>query len=322
MRTYTQLTYEQRYQIYALMKAGHTQKTIASIVETSPSTICREIKRNKGLRGYRPKQAQRLYTKHRMNSYRPMKLTSEMKSTINTWLVEGWSPEQIHGRLNAQGQRIVSHEWIYQYIWKDKHNGGGLYKHLRHGHKRYRKRYGSYDNRGQIKNRVSIDQRPSIIDDRQRMGDWEIDTVIGRHHQKALVTIVERYTRLTLIELVSRKTAQAVSKATTKLLKPFQSHTLSITADNGLEFADHHNISKNLSTKFYFAHPYHSWERGLNENTNGLIRQYLPKGSSFNCVDNKQIQSIQDKLNNRPRKCLGFKTPNEVFFKKEVKNAA
>lgn len=188
-----------------------------------------------------------------------------------------------------------------------------MYKRLRHQHKKYRKRYGSPKREFSIKNRVFIDERPEIVDQKTRIGDWEIDTIIGGGRQQAIVTIVERVSKKVAMAQVIRKTADLVSEATIKLLKPFPNATFTITGDNGTEFAYHEKIAKELETDFYFAHPYHSWERGLNENTNGLIRQYLPKGCSFSKIKDNELNLICEKLNNRPRKSLDYSTPNEIF---------
>ncbi len=188
-----------------------------------------------------------------------------------------------------------------------------LYRHLR-CQKPRRKRYGAPSRRGQIPAQVFIDQRPAIVDTRRRFGDWEVDTVIGKQHRQVLVTLVERKSKLTLIARVVRKTAEAVAEAIIRLLKPLAQWVHTITADNGREFAQHQKIARALHAKFYFAHPYSSWERGLNENTNGLIRQYFPKQHDFRTITQRQIDRVMDKLNNRPRKCLGVKTPNQVFF--------
>ena len=312
MRIYTQLTNEQRYQIYILMKAGHTQSQIATQIGVHKSTISRELRRNRGLKGYRPKQAHSLCLQRRR-----LKATSRIDST--TWITverllrEDWSPEQISGWLKSHQQLSISAEWIYQYVLSDKHSGGDLYKHLR-CQKQRKKRYGIYSRRGQIPNQVSIDQRPAIVDARTRFGDWELDTVIGSNHQQALVTLVERKSRLTLIAKVVRKTAEHVADSIVNLLAHIKPWVHTLTADNGKEFAQHADIAKQLEAKFYFAHPYASWERGLNENTNGLIRQYFPKKHDFTTITDQQIEHVMDRLNNRPRKCLGFKTPNEVFF--------
>lgn len=191
--------------------------------------------------------------------------------------------------------------------------GGNLYCHLC-CQKQHRKRYGSYSRRGQLINRVSIDERPAVVDGRSRFGDWELDTIVGKGHKQAIVSITERKSRLTLIHKVERKTASNVTKAILKLLTPIASHVHTLTSDNGKEFAGHETITKGLGARFFFAHPYASWERGLNENTNGLIRQYFPKHRDFTTITHAEITQVMNKLNNHPRKCLGIKTPNQVFF--------
>ncbi len=312
MSNYTQLTREQRYQIYALMKAGLCQTEIAKVVSVHKSTISRERRRNRGLRGYRPKQA------HHFAEIRRAK-TARARISPDTWILvesllrEDWSPEQISGWLVSEFQITVSHESIYQFILKDKRLGGNLYLHLRCKKKR-RKRYGSTSHRGQLLNRVSIDQRPAIVDTRSRMGDWELDTIIGKGHKQAIVSLTERKSRLTLLAKVKRKTAELTSRSIRRLLEPIASKVFTLTSDNGKEFAKHQEIATALRANFYFAHPYSSWERGLNENTNGLIRQYFPKKHDFTTITEKDISMVINKLNNRPRKCLGFKTPNQVFF--------
>jgi IS30 family transposase len=309
---YKQLTQEERYQISALLKAGHAQSEIAMILNRDKSTISRELRRNTGLRGYRPKQAQRLAAERRQSKIQP-RITDAVWVSVERLLRQDWSPEQISLWLKAEKQIVISHEWIYQYVLQDKHFGGELYRHLR-CQKQRRKRYGSYNRRGQIVDRVSIDDRPAIVDRRSRIGDWELDTIIGKNHQQAIVSLSERKSRFTLIHKVERKTAQCVSRAIIKLLKPFSDRVITLTSDNGKEFAEHKKIADKLNAKFYFAHPYASWERGLNENTNGLIRQYFPKGSDFTNITQKEINQVMRKLNNRPRKCLGIKTPNQVFL--------
>ena len=276
------------------------------------STISRELNRNKGLRGYRPKQAQRFTQLRRVSK-------ANKRISVNTWnfvtklLVEDWSPEQISTWLKIEKNIYVSHERIYQYVLQNKSHGGQLYTHLRCKKKR-RKRYGKYDRRGQLLNRVSIENRPAIVDSKGRYGDWEVDTIIGKSHQQAIVSLTERKSRLSLIRKVERKTADLVGKAVIDLLNPISQLVHTITADNGKEFAKHESISKQLQTDFFFAHPYSSWERGLNENTNGLIRQYFTKKQNFTTITDDQILLAMEKINNRPRKCLGFKTPNQVFF--------
>lgn len=322
MSVYTQLTRDQRYQIYAFLKAGFSQMAIAKEIGVHKSTVSRELSRNHGKRGYRPKQAHRLAANRRMVARKHVKLTPRLIALIESLIKQELSPEQVSGFLKRASRFTISHEAIYQHILKDKAHGGKLYQHLRHANKKRKKRYGSYDRRGQIVDRVSIDERPAIVDAKKRFGDWEIDTVIGKNHKGALITIVERKSKYTLIKRLAKKTADLVAKATVDLLSPFSKRVLTITSDNGKEFSQHNVIAKELKSNFFFAHPYHSWERGLNENTNGLIRQYFPKSTNFQLVTDEQIQTVMDRLNNRPRKTLGFKSPNEVFLGIKFKLAA
>lgn len=292
-------------------------KAIAINVSTSTSTISREIKRNTGLRGYRPKQAhEKAQERHKVKSKR-IRLSEEIKLLIKQQLcsVES-SPEQISGRLKVEHQLLISHESIYRYLLADRQDGGKLYLHLRHKHKKYRKRYGSTDRRGQIIGRISIDDRPSIVEEKIRIGDFEGDLVIGKNHKGALATLVDRHSKYSLIAKVTNKSANNVTNAIITILSPIKERLHTITFDNGKEFAHHQTMADKLAVNVYFAHPYHSWERGLNEHTNGLIRQYFPKGSSFENITNEQIMIVQNKLNHRPRKILGYKTPHEVFYAK------
>ena len=233
-----------------------------------------------------------------------------------------WSPMQISGWLLNENSELLSHESIYLHIWKDKFTGGNLYTNLRRQGKKYDKRRNGKSTRGQIKNRVSIDDRPKIVDDKSRIGDWEIDTVIGKGHSGALVTIVDRVTKFTVSKQVDSKSADDVTKATISLLKPYKDIVHTITADNGKEFAYHEKISEALETEFYFAHPYSSWERGLNENTNGLLRQYFPKKTDFKNVSQKEVSFAVKRLNTRPRETLGFKTPDYLLNKMRAKLVA
>lgn len=306
---YTHLTQEERYQIYALKKAGHTQNEIANVLERSESTISRELARNRGGCGYRPKQAQSMAVDRRAMNARTIDDTTWQ--FVREMLMLQWSPEQISGHA------AISLETVYQRVYADKRTGGLLWKNLR-CQKQRKKRYGKVDRRGMIPNRLSIDDRPAIVETRSRIGDWEADTIIGKNHRQAIVSIVERKTGLTLIRKVERKTAQAVSQAMTKLLKPYLRKVHTITSDNGREFAGHEEIAATLKADFYFAHPYSSWERGTNENTNGLIRQYFPKNRDFTTITQQEIDTAMERLNNRPRKRLGYQTPNQVFFKSGV----
>jgi len=315
--SYKQLTREQRYHIYGLWCAGYIQTEIAKAVGVHKSTIGREIRRNSRWNGYYPEHAQGFSDDRRSWAKKQIKFTEVVETFVREKLLEDWSPEQISGYVKKEGLFSISHERIYQFILSDKQKGGELYKHLRHQHKKYRKRYGSPKRQGPIKNRIFIDDRPSIVNEKKRIGDWEIDTIIGKNHQQAIVTIVERVSKKAVLKKVSAKTAQLVSDATITGLKRFSDCVLTITGDNGSEFAHHQKISESLGTDFYFAHPYASWERGLNENTNGLIRQYLKKGADFHGVTDKELEMIMDRLNNRPRKLLGYATPNEVFSQAE-----
>ena len=310
--SYTQLTEVERYQIQSFLKAGYTQKAIAQELRRNPGTISREPGRNTGLRGYRPQQAHRLASERKQH-HTCLRLSELTWQRVETLLREEWSPEQISGWLTNTGLQSVSPEWIYQYILTDKKAGGDLHTYLRCQKKR-KKRYGSPDNRGQLKNRVSIDVRPDIVDELTRVGDWEMDLIIGRLGGVVLMTAVERKTRFTVIGQAPNKTAEAVKNTILEALSPFGARIKTLTYDNGKEFAFHEAISEQLNAEAYFAHPYHSWERGLNENTNGLIRQYAPKGSSFDDMTQTDVRKIMDKLNNRPRKCLDFKTPNQLMF--------
>ena len=313
MRTYQQLTYEQRCQISALMKSGCSQRKIAMTIGTTQSTVSRELGRNAGARGYRHKQAQVKTQQRRAEAVQRTKMTSVMVKTIESKLRIEWSPEQISGWLLNDREELISHESIYLHIWADKQAGGDLYTHLRRQGKKYDKRRNGKSTRGQIKNRVSIDDRPKVVEDKSRIGDWEIDTVIGKGHSGALVTIVERVTKLTVSSRVNSKSAADVTRATIALLKPYEDVVHTITADNGKEFAYHEEISKALSVDVYFAHPYSSWERGLNENTNGLLRQYFPKNTDFKKVEQIEVRRAVRRLNSRPRKDLDFKTPAQLM---------
>lgn len=243
----------------------------------------------------------------------PLRIDGSTWATIEFLISEYWSPEQIAGWMKLEMDISVSHEWIYRHILVDKQSGGDLYRHLRCRKKR-KKRYGSNDRREEIRNKVSIDERPPIVETKERLGDWEADTIIGKRHKQAIVSVTERKSRLSLIYKVEQKTSDQVTKAISKLLFPIKHNVQTVTSDNGKEFAGHEVLAKKLGAEFYFAHPYSSFERGLNENTSGLIRQYFPNDRDFTTITNEEIIRTIKKLNNRPRKCLGFKTPNHVFF--------
>jgi IS30 family transposase len=311
---YTQLTREQRYQIYALKKEGHNQTQIAANVACHKSTISRELRRNRGQKGYRPDQANEFAYDRQCEAYRS-RIAWDTWKMVERLLRLDWSPEQIAGSLKRAKQATVSYECIYLYIYAEKRRGGTLYESLR-SRKKQRKRYSGYLRRGQIPNRTSIDKRPKIVADKTRFGDWEVDTIVGAHHQGGILSAVERKSKLVRLRKLSTKTAAEMKHNCIELLRPLAAKVHTITVDNGKEFCDHELIAEALQARIYFAHPYASWERGLVENTNGLIRQYFPKKFDFAKFTAQQLQQVEDKLNNRPRKSLGYRTPNQVFFKR------
>ena len=311
--SYTQLTREQRYQIYALMKAGHNQTQIATNVDCHKSTISRELRRNRGQKGYRPYQADELAYDRQCAAYRS-RIAWQTWEQVERLLRQDWSPEQITGRLKLEQQPTVSHECIYLYVYAEKRRGGTLHQHLR-SQKKQRKRYSGYIRRGQIPNRTSIDKRPKIVASKGRFGDWEADTIVGARHKGGILSVVERKSKLTRLRKLATKGAAEMKDNAIGLLAPLAAKVHTITVDNGKEFCEHELIAAGLQARLYFAHPYSSWERGLNENTNGLVRQYFPKKYEFARITDQDLQQVEDLLNNLPRKTLGYRTPNEVFFK-------
>ena len=320
---YTQLTLEKRYHISSLYKQGYKQKDIAKEVDVHPSTISRELMRNSvGKKRYSADRAQAdTFLRHKYKVKNNV-ITKTIERYIRKSLKQEWSPEQITGRMKLEIGLSISHETIYRFIYINKVNGGKLYKSLRHKNKKYHKRSNHYKSRGTIIDRIMIDKRPKIVEKKSRIGDLEIDTMIGKNHKGALVTVVDRKSKFTLIKNVPSKQAEVVTQALIEMITPIKPITKTITSDNGKEFAYHKEVSEALETDFYFANPYHSWERGLNEHTNGLIRQYLPKKSTFINISKEEIIMIQNRLNHRPRKVLGYKTPYEVFFKEFTRKLA
>lgn len=312
--TYTQLSPNERYQISALLTAGHSKKAISDQLGRHRSTIQREILRCRDLPNYEAVAAQARAV-HSQKASRNAKTTSaELLNHVDHYLRLALSPQQVMGRLEAEGVKAPSVETIYQHILKDQKTAGDLYRHLR-CQKTRRKRYASgRERRGRIANRVCIEQRPSIVDKKSRIGDLEGDTVAGKNHQGFLVTLVDRRSRYTFAAQVNTKEALPVAEAIIAMLRPHKHLCHTITFDNGQEFAQHQYIAKALDTSVYFAHPYCSWERGLNENTNGLLRQYFPKGTDLRGVTQSEVDDAVYALNHRPRKCLGYKTPHEVFY--------
>lgn len=310
--SYKHLSLEERYQIKILLDMGYNASAIAIMLKRNKSSILREISRNRGGRGYRPGQANQLAQSRQKVGRIAPKIAGEVAALISNKLKLKWSPVQISGWLKVTHDTNVSHESIYKYVLKDKKENGPLYLNLRHQRKR-KKRYGtkSHDRRGQIKNKVSIDDRPAIVNSKSRIGDWEGDLVIGKNHKYALVTLAERKSKRVKILKVTSKESIIVTNAICQMLKNEKVHT--ITFDNGKEFSGHEQIASKLGVNVYFAHPYSSWERGLNENTNGLIRQYFPKGSCFKGITSQDVIDVEKALNDRPRKGLGFMTPNQIY---------
>ena len=314
------LTQGQRYHIEAYKKAGYSNNYIAKEIGVDPSTIGRELKRNSSpiRESYGAASAHEIATLRKSaNSSVPSKMKDETLILIDDYIQKDWSPEQVSAILQIRHNIFISFTHIYSYIYKDKKQDGTLHTHLRFYNKKRRIKYGTRCSNG-LKNRVSISQRPEIVDTKERLGDFEIDTIIGQGRQGAITTIVDRASAFLKISIPTTKKAEDIEKETLRLLTPFKSMTHTITSDNGLEFANHESISKTLECDYYFCHPYSSWERGLNEYTNGLVRQYIPKGSSFADITQHDIQDIEDKINHRPRKNLGWKTPYEVFYGVEM----
>jgi len=310
------LTKEQRYQIKAYLNCGKSKIFIAQALNVDKTTIYRELKRNSKKRGsYNPDFAQELATERKERFASNRKFTPSIEKYVKQQIEqEQWSPEQIVGYCKSKNIPMVSHERIYAYIREDKMRKGNLYKHLRHQLK-HRKRPVS-GKQNSIKDRVSIDLRSDIINNKLRFGDWEIDLIIGKDRKGAIVTIVERTTAFFLMrKLPFGKNAAELAKVVIDMMLPYKNFVHSITSDNGKEFAAHKKISKKLLTDFFFAHPYSSWERGLSEYTNKLVRQYIPKKSIFNQYNDNEIKEIQHKINRRPRKNLNYDNPKNLFYK-------
>lgn len=311
---YTHLTEVERYQIQALLDAGLTVTAIADQMNRHKSTISREIGRNCSVTKYSARAAQIKARKRCANRENARQIPQDVWNEVECCLRQEWSPEQISGRFKRDEIGIVSHEAIYRYVYRDKHDGGQLHCHLR-CQKSKRRRYGAgYDRRGRLHDRRPISERPAIVEQRLRIGDWEGDTVLGKRGMKAMVTLVDRASRYTLIGKVERRSAPAVRDLIIRMLRPWKQMSHTLTCDNGKEFAGHRSIAKRLQIDCYFADPYASWQRGTNEQTNGLIRQYVPKSTDLDTVSGLDINRIMDRLNHRPRKTLNWKTPFEVMM--------
>ena len=316
--TYKHLTQEQRYHISAYKAAGFKQKEIAHQIGVHPSTVSRELKRNRGdlLGIYFPFEAHNKAKRRQEDKSRSanFKRTEATLKLVKHYLKKDFSPEQIAATLRLKHAISISYVTLYRHVHYDRLEGGELYSHLRHKGKR-RAKYGSH-RKNKIPNRISIHQRPAVVEAKERIGDFEIDTIIGKGRRGAIVTMVDRASLYVKLSLPVSKKAHIVAHEAIRKLAPFRRYLHTITSDNGLEFAQHQSISKKLWCDYYFCDPYSSWQRGINENINGLIRQYIPKGSSFEHLSKKDIKRIEERLNHRPRKSLGWKTPHEVFYEK------
>ncbi len=316
---YIQLTYEERLTLSVLKLQGVSIREIAKVLGRHFSTLYRELDRNRchvtdG--AYRPSKAQRRTRARRSRSRRNHHYSSSYMMLVRKLLIKGWSPEQVVGHMRRfrLAERIISHETIYQYIWKDKAEGGDLWTYLRQSPKRRRKRYKAYDSRGKLADKRHISERPDSVETRKYKGHWEIDTVHGRGSSHCIVTLLERKSGYVMIGKLPNKTTDALNKRTISLINRDPLAFKTITSDNGTEFHQYKQIEKHHEVKFYFANPYHSWERGSNENINGLIRQYLPKTESMASLTQQQCDQIAQKLNERPRKRYNFKTPEEMYY--------
>ena len=312
---HAQITLEERYAIMALKKRRYSIRAIAVELRRSPSTISRELRRNLSTQArYSPDKAHSYAVARRRRSRRNTHFSEDEWMLVEHLLSLDWSPEQVSGWLKLHGVLSISHETIYLHVWHDKQCGGELWRHLRQATKKRRKRYGAHDSRGRLAGKRHISERPAEVEARQVAGHWEIDSIMGNDHGRhSALTVVERKTGYLQLGKLVRHCAAEASAKTIELIERQPARFRTITADNGTEFHSYKLIEQATGVPFYFATPHHSWERGTNENTNGLIRQYLPKRTSMAHVSQADLDAIAAKLNARPRKRLGFRTPEECY---------
>lgn len=315
MKPYKQLIRDERYLISQLLQLGLSQRAIAQQLGRAPSTVSRELRRNATTHdgAYRHSKADRYAVARRRRCRRGSKFTPQQYATVRRYLRKKWSPQQIVETLKPQGLLDMSHESIYRYVLRDKKAGGELWKHLRLKTKRRRKRYGKHDWRGVLRGKKHITERPPEVELRQEVGHWEGDTVVGKDLRHSVLTMVERATGLTVIRKLKARNALETNKGLRAVIKKYGDRMKTITFDNGTEFHDYERIEKEFGVDCYFATPYHSWERGTNENTNGLIRQYLPKGCCMKELTQAKCDWIARELNTRPRKRYDYKTPEMMY---------
>ena len=317
---YRQLNLVERSAMATLKRLGFGMGEIALHVGRHRSTVWRELRRNAAPHDgwYRAVRAQERAVARRKRSRRNSQFGADQWARVETLLREEWSPEQVSGYLARKKELSISHETIYRHIWRDKQRSGSLHLHLRCAHKQCRKRYGSHDSRGRLAGKRMIAERPAAVAKREQVGHWEIDTMMGQslgESSDCILTLVERKTGYVLIGKLRARTVEQASQATLALMRRHPNQFRTITADNGTEFHGYAQIEASRPVKFYFATPHHSWERGTNENTNGLIRQYLPKGQSMTSLTQRQCDAIACHLNQRPRKRHAYKTPNDCFLR-------
>lgn len=314
MKKYRQVTTEERYTISYFREQGLRPSEIAKQLGRDRSTICREVHRNSNWKGvYRPSKAVEKTNGRRSRTRKKPQFTESEFALVLAMLEQKWSPDQISNVLRQTSQLYISHETIYRYIWRNKYEGGDWYVHLRQSPKKYRKRYRYYDSRGVMAGKRSIDERPLSADNRSRRGHFEIDTVLGKGSKHCILTMVDRKTGYLFIRKLRNRTTAEVNKALRAVLRNDKWSIKTITADNGTEFHQYKRVEKTTGVSFYFAAPYHSWERGTNENTNGLIRQYLPKGKPMTKLTQYECNYIAREINRRPRRRYGFRTPEELY---------
>ena len=316
---YRQLNAEERSALAALRSLGLNKAEIARELGRHRSTVGRELKRNSAPYdgGYRSARAHQRAHARRYRSRRNSQFEREEWVRVEELLKEEWSPEQVSGHLARAKELWISHETIYRHVWRDLQAGGTLHAHLRCARKQCRKRYGRYDSRGRLAGKRMIGERPAVVERRGQIGHWEIDTMMGEslgESSDCILTLVERKTGYLLIGKLKARTAAEANRGLLELMARHPGRVRTITADNGTEFHWYRQIEAVHPVKFYFATPHHSWERGTNENTNGLIRQYLPKGQSMTSLTQSQCDAIAQHLNERPRKRHAYKTPNECFL--------
>ena len=312
---YRQITQGERYTLSVLRQLGYRPAAIARFLGRHRSTIGREVRRNRREDGrYRPAFAHSRAGARRSRSRRNQRFTAADFQLVRARLAQQWSPEQIAGRLGQEQRLSISHETIYRHIWADKRQGGTLYTHLRGARKQCRKRYGRYDSRGRLAGKRPLATRPAVVERRARIGDWEADTILGPAGERpCLLSLVERQTGYLLLGKLRARTAAEVNRRATQLIHQQPHPVRTVTTDNGTEFHGYAAVEARTTARFYFATPHHAWERGTNENTNGLVRQYVPKRHRMAPLTQSACTAIARHLNQRPRKRLGYRTPEECY---------